>query len=229
MTQAPEEKIKQVVREGYAFIAQESASCCGNSNSCCGGAEFTVLAEKLGYSEEELDALPEGANLGLGCGNPLAFTFLEEGQVVLDLGCGAGMDCFLAARRVGPNGKVIGVDMTPEMIHRAREIARKEGYQNVEFLLGEIESLPLPDGFCDRVISNCVINLSPQKGQVFREAFRVLKSGGQLVLSDIVLNEELPPEIKGSDEAYVGCIAGAILREEYLRLIRKPVSGKCEL
>lgn len=221
MAQVPEEKIKQIVKKEYALIARESASCCGGSSSCCGSVDFTSLAQSLGYTLEDLRSVPEEANLGLGCGNPLAFTFLEEGQIVLDLGCGAGMDSFLAAKKVGPNGKVVGVDMTPEMIQRARKIAEKEGYRNVEFLLGEIETLPLPDCFYDRVISNCVINLSPSKEQVFREAFRVLKNGGQLIVSDIVLNQELPPEIKENEEAYVGCIAGAILKEEYLYLIKE--------
>jgi ubiquinone/menaquinone biosynthesis C-methylase UbiE len=170
----------------------------------------------IGYSEEELRAAPEGANLGLGCGNPLAHASLKKGETVLDLGSGAGFDCFLAARRVGTAGKVIGVDMTPEMIEKARENARKGGFANVEFRLGEIEKLPVEDGSVDVLISNCVINLSPDKPRVFREALRVLKPGGRLMVSDIVLRRELPAAIRDSVSAYVGCISGAVLKDEYL-------------
>lgn len=229
MTGKKEEKMKSMVREWYGRIARAKEGSCGCSSSCCGGVDWALLAESLGYSREDVCSVPQEANLGLGCGNPLAFAFLEAGQTVLDLGCGAGMDSFLAAREVGPEGKVIGVDMTPEMIERAREIAEKEGYRNVEFLLGEIEALPLPDGSCDRVISNCVINLSPAKERVFREAFRVLKAGGVLVVADIVLGGELPPEVKESEEAYVGCIAGAIPKEEYLRLLEEAGFGEVRI
>jgi SAM-dependent methyltransferase len=164
--------------------------------------------------------VPDGANLGLGCGNPVALASLKEGETVLDLGSGAGFDCFLASQRVGPKGKVIGVDMTPEMLDRARENARKDGYNNVEFRLGEIENLPVADNTADVIISNCVINLSTDKAKVFSEAFRALKAGGRLMVSDIVLLKELPEFLKGSIEAYVGCIAGAMKRGDYVRTIR---------
>jgi SAM-dependent methyltransferase len=160
--------------------------------------------------------VPDGANLGLGCGNPLAHAELKEGEVVVDLGSGAGFDCFLAARKVGPSGRVIGVDMTPEMIERARANARKGGYSNVEFRLGEIEHLPVADNFTDMIISNCVINLSTDKPQVFREALRVLKAGGRLMVSDLVLLRPLPEGVRASVEAYAGCISGALLKEDYL-------------
>ncbi|MBA7664096.1 Arsenite methyltransferase [subsurface metagenome] len=166
-----------------------------------------------------MDSVPDDANLGLGCGNPIALASLIEGETVLDLGSGAGFDCFLAANRVGKGGKVIGVDMTPEMIEKARENAEKGGYQNVEFRLGEIESLPAADNSIDIIISNCVVNLSPDKKKVFREAFRVLKPGGRLMVSDIVLLKELPDFIRKSVAAYVGCISGALMKAEYLATI----------
>lgn len=167
-----------------------------------------------------MKAIPEGSNLGLGCGNPVALASLKEGEVVLDLGSGAGFDCFLAANQVGKSGKVIGVDMTTEMLDRARENARKGGYANTEFRLGEIENLPVADNHVDVIISNCVINLSPDKEKVFREAFRVLKPGGRLMVSDIVLLKDLPEEIKNSVAAYLGCLAGAITKGEYLKAIQ---------
>jgi len=170
----------------------------------------------VGYRPEELGSIPGDADLGLGCGNPTALVSLEEGQVVVDLGSGGGIDCFLAADKVGPTGKVIGVDMTPEMVERARDNARKGGYTNVDFRLGTIEHLPVDDATADLVISNCVINLSPDKPGVFREAFRVLKPSGRIVVSDIVLTGELPPGIKASLDAYVGCIAGAVFLDDYL-------------
>lgn len=163
-----------------------------------------------------MNAVPEGANLGLGCGNPVAIASLKEGEVVLDLGSGAGFDCFLAANAVGSKGKVIGIDMTPEMLAMARENARKGGYENVEFRLGEIENLPVANSSIDVVISNCVINLSPEKKRVFAEAFRVLKPGGRVMVSDIVLLKTLPEEVRNSIEAYVSCIAGAALKDEYI-------------
>jgi SAM-dependent methyltransferase len=175
----------------------------------------------LGYSLEDLKSVPEGANLGLGCGNPVALASLKEGETVLDLGSGAGFDSFLAANRVGQFGKVIGVDMTPEMVETAQANAKKNDYKNVEFRLGEIESLPVDNNTIDVIISNCVINLSPDKPQVFQEAYRVLKSGGRLMVSDMVLLQELPKAIKGSVEAYVGCIAGASLKDDYLKMINE--------
>jgi SAM-dependent methyltransferase len=177
-------------------------------------------AELLGYSPEQARAIPAGANLGLGCGNPLAHAQVRAGETVLDLGSGAGMDAFLAAREVGPSGRVLGVDMTSDMIERARLNARKVGIDNVEFRLGEIEHLPVADASVDLIISNCVINLSPDKPRVFREALRVLRPGGRLVVSDLVLLHPLPPALKSSVEAYVGCVAGAALRDEYVQMLR---------
>jgi len=213
-----DKRIKKVVREGYAKIAKQSSSCgCGPVNSCCGSTDLTEdISKKVGYTEEELTSVPEGANLGLGCGNPVALASLREGETVLDLGSGAGFDCFLAADRVGENGRVIGVDMTPEMIEKARENAEKGNYGNVEFRLGEIENLPVADNSVDVVISNCVINLAPDKRRVFKEAFRALKPGGRLMVSDIVLLKELPDFIRNSIEAYIGCLAGALMKHEYI-------------
>lgn len=217
-----EGKTKKVVREGYAKIAMRESSCCGPVSSCCGSSDVTQdLSKKIGYSDEELNAVPEGANLGLGCGNPVALASLKEGDVVLDLGSGAGLDCFLAANEVGKEGKVIGVDMTPEMIDKARENRKRGNYDNVEFRLGEIENIPAADNSVDVIISNCVINLSPDKRRVFKEAFRVLKPGGRLMVSDIVLTKGLPDFIKNSVEAYVGCISGAIMEQEYLDAMRE--------
>ena len=216
-----DKQIKKVVREGYAKIAKQDSSCCAPANSCCGSTDLAQdISKSIGYTEEELKAVPEGANLGLGCGNPVALASLKEGEIVLDLGSGAGFDCFLAADRVGENGRVIGVDMTPEMVEKARENARKSNYANVEFRLGEIENLPVADNSVDIVISNCVINLAPDKGKVFSEAFRALKPGGRLMISDIVLLKELPDFIKDSIEAYIGCLSGAIMRNEYIEAIK---------
>jgi SAM-dependent methyltransferase len=216
-----EEETKKIVREGYAKIVKQNSSFCTPAKSCCGGTNLTQeVSKKIGYTEEELEAVPEGANLGLGCGNPVALASLKEGETVLDLGSGAGFDCFLAASRVGNRGRVIGVDMTPEMLEKARENARKGNYTNVEFRLGEIESLPVADNSVDIVISNCVVNLSPNKKRVFAEAFRALKPGGRLMISDLVLLKELPDFIKNSIEAYIGCVSGAILKDEYLRVIK---------
>ena len=217
-----ETEIKKSVREKYGEMAKESGSCCNQSSSasCCNNSQSARDASKsIGYSEADIDNVPDGANLGLGCGNPVALASLKEGETVLDLGSGAGFDCFLAANKVGKEGRVIGVDMTPEMLEKARENARKGGYTNVEFRLGEIENLPVADSYVDIIISNCVINLAPDKNRVFDEAFRVLKPGGRLMVSDIVLNQELPESIKNSIEAYVGCIAGASIKREYLGAI----------
>ena len=216
-----EEETKKIVREGYAKIVKQNSSCCAPAKSCCGSTNPTQeISKKIGYTEEELEVVPEGANLGLGCGNPVALASLKEGETVLDLGSGAGFDCFLAASRVGNRGRVIGVDMTPEMLEKARENARKGNYTNVEFRLGEIESLPVADNSVDTVISNCVVNLSPDKKRVFAEAFRALKPGGRLMISDIVLLKELPDFVKNSIEAYIGCVSGAILKDEYLMVIK---------
>jgi SAM-dependent methyltransferase len=215
------EEIKKVVREGYAKIAKQDSSCCGPEKSYCGNPVLSKdISRKIGYTENELKTVPEGAILGLGCGNPVALASLREGETVLDLGSGGGFDCFLAANRVGINGKVIGVDMTPDMIEKARDNARKGNYGNVEFRLGEIENIPVADNSVDVVISNCVINLSPDKGRVFRETFRALKPGGRLMVSDIVLLKELPDAIKNSVEAYIGCLSGAIMKDEYTGVIR---------
>jgi arsenite methyltransferase len=214
------EEIRKVVRERYAKIVKQDSSCCTPRKSCCGGTELIQdISKKIGYTDAELNAVPEGANLGLGCGNPVALASLKQGEIVLDLGSGAGFDCFLAAGMVGAKGRVIGVDMTPEMIEKARENARKGNYTNVEFRLGEIEHLPVADNSVDAVISNCVINLSPDKKGVFAETFRALKPGGRLMISDIVLLKELPAFIKNSIEAYIGCVAGAMLKDDYLKAV----------
>jgi len=221
---AKDNEIKKLVRDRYARAAKTGSSCCGTVSSPCCGGEMGVsqgqAGQMVGYTPEELAAVPEDANLGLGCGNPTALAGLMPGETVLDLGSGAGIDCFLAARKVGPSGRVIGVDMTPEMIDRARENARKSGLANVEFRLGEIEHLPVADGSVDAIVSNCVINLSTDKPQVFREAFRVLRPGGRIMVSDLALKKPLPPEIRGSVEAYVACIAGAMVKDDYLGAIR---------
>ena len=216
-----EDEKRKIVREGYAKIAKQNSSCCAPATSCCGGTDIRQdIGKKIGYTEEDLKAAPEGANLGLGCGNPVALASLEEGETVLDLGSGAGFDCFLASSRVGHRGRIIGVDMTPEMVEKARDNARKGNYANVEFRLGEIENLPVGDNSVDAVISNCVINLSPNKKRVFQEAFRALRPGGRLMVSDIVLLKELPEEIRNSVAAYVGCVAGAVTKKEYLEAIQ---------
>ena len=217
-----EEKIRKIVREGYAKVAKKETPCCTITSPTCSCSTPTnkEISRKIGYSEKDLDSVPEDANLGLGCGNPIALASLKKGETVLDLGSGAGFDCFLAASRVGKNGKVIGVDMTPEMIDKARENARKGRYKNVEFRLGEIENLPVADGTVDVVISNCVINLSPNKKRVFEETFRVLKPSGRLMISDIVLLKELPETIRKNVEAYIGCISGAEMKAKYLQLIK---------
>ncbi|NIQ40138.1 MAG: arsenite methyltransferase [Proteobacteria bacterium] len=224
------ERVKKMVRESYGKIVSRGSSCCGPAKSVCGGTDpATDTSRKIGYTDKDLGTVPEGANLGLGCGNPVALATLREGETVLDLGSGAGFDCFLASKRVGDRGRVIGVDMTPEMVDKARENVRKGDYRNVEFRLGEIENLPVADSTADAVISNCVINLSPDKEKVFQEAFRVLKPDGRLMVSDIVLLKELPDPIKESAEAYVGCVSGAIGRDEYLRAIEAAGFEKVEV
>jgi SAM-dependent methyltransferase len=208
-------KARRAVREAYARVARGNTGCCGS------GAEGAAAASRrLGYSDRELAAVPAGANLGLGCGNPTALASLRKGETVVDLGAGGGFDCFLAAKQVGRTGRVIGVDMTPEMVEKARANAVRAGRANVEFRLGEIEHLPVADATADAVISNCVINLAQDKRQVFREAFRVLQPGGRLLVSDIVLLNKLPRRIRESVTAYVGCVAGASLKPDYLAAIR---------
>jgi SAM-dependent methyltransferase len=203
--------IKQTVRDSYGAVARQVAKGCD-----CGDTVTRSVAGAIGYEAGDLQAVPDGANMGLGCGNPLALADLRPGETVLDLGSGGGFDCFLAANAVGPEGSVIGVDMTEDMIAVARANAKKGGYGNVEFRCGEVESLPLADNSVDVVISNCVINLVPDKRRAFAEAFRVLKPGGRLHVSDIVLNGEAPDELRDSVGAYVNCVAGAVTREEYL-------------
>jgi len=217
-----DEKIKKIVREGYAKVARNERSCCGAPTSCGSNtASMSVdISKRIGYTQEEIKSVPEGANFGLGCGNPVALASLKNGETVLDLGSGGGFDCFLASRRVGEKGKVIGVDMTPEMIDKARENVRKGRYKNVEFRLGEIENLPVADATVDVIISNCVINLSENKRRVFEEAFRVLKPNGRLMVSDIVLLKKLPEIIKKNVEAYVGCLSGAEMKDKYLQMIK---------
>jgi arsenite methyltransferase len=217
-----EDEIKSAVRKAYAKVAKSEISIPLNPiKSCCGTNNLAdTISRAVGYNEQELASVPEGANLGLGCGNPTALASLKEGETVLDLGSGAGFDCFLAANLVGATGKVIGVDMTPEMIEKARANARKGEFNNVEFRLGELEHLPAGDNSGDIVISNCVINLVPDKAAVFKEAFRVLKPGGRFAVSDMVLLKELPDVIKQSVAAYVGCLSGAIMKDAYLETIR---------
>jgi len=208
-----EEKMRKIVRERYGEIAK--------TKSCCSSRTCSGTSSKIGYSEKELKSVPEGADLSLGCGNPVALASLREGETVIDLGSGGGLDCFLASKIVGEKGKVIGVDMTPEMIDKARENCRKGKYKNVEFRLGEIENLPVADNTADAIISNCVVNLSPKKKRVFQEAFRALKPSGRLMVSDIVLLKELPDAVRNNVQAYVGCVGGAVMKDEYLESIRE--------
>ncbi|MDD5644959.1 MAG: arsenite methyltransferase [bacterium] len=214
-------KIRKVVRDGYAKALLQKESCCPSGSCCCGTARAKEVGKKVGYNDSEMNAVPEGANLGFGCGNPVAIASLKEGDIVLDLGSGAGFDAFLSAQRVGKTGRVIGVDMTPEMVVKAKENAKKGNYENVEFRPGEIEKLPVEDNSVDVIISNCVINLSPDKEAVFKEAFRVLRLGGRLMVSDLVLAKDLPKALKESVEAYVGCLAGAVKKDKYMGFIRQ--------
>lgn len=215
--------VRAEVRKAYAAVAQRAAECgpdASSSNCCGGGGPPAVGAEKLGYRSDEIAAAPEGANLGLGCGNPHAIAALKTGETVLDLGCGAGFDCFLAARAVGPSGRVIGVDMTMAMVVKARENAAKAGVRQVEFRLGEIESLPVDSHSVDVILSNCVINLSPDKPRAFRDAFRVLRRGGRLAIADTVRTADLPAGILADLAAHCGCVAGAASVEELEAMLR---------
>ncbi len=209
-----DKKIKKIVKEKYSEIAKGGCSCNCSCNSSKG------IAEEIGYSEEETGKFSE-ANLGLGCGNPVAMSRIKEGDIVVDLGSGAGFDAFIAANKVGLEGKVIGIDMTEKMIEKARMNAERYNYKNVEFKLGDIENIPLPDNFADVVISNCVINLAPDKDKVFREAYRILKKGGRIYISDIVLLKELDKEQKDDENLLVGCVAGALQKGDYLDRMRK--------
>ena len=209
------EKVKSYVQKRYGSIARTSGSRCPGCE-CGGDTRAIEVGKRIGYSEEELQSIPDAANMGLGCGSPVALASLKEGETILDLGSGGGVDVFLAAKRVGPKGKVIGVDMTEAMIERAALNASLYGYKNVEFRLGEIENLPVADEAVDVIISNCVINLSTDKDRVFREAFRVLKPGGRLMVSDIVTEGELPPEVKKNFDAWARCIGGTLEKNRYL-------------
>ena len=212
------ETLKSAVRDRYAGFVKNNQSCCGPSTSCgCAPGDASL---DVGYDPKDLAAVPEGAHLGLGCGNPVALAALKPGETALDLGSGAGFDAFLAAQRVGPEGHVIGVDMTPEMIVRATSLARKHGYGNVEFRQGDIEALPVDDASVDVILSNCVVNLAPDKAKVFREAFRVVRPGGRVHISDLVLARPLPEALLQDLDAYAACISGAMLKDDYLAAIR---------
>lgn len=213
-----EKEIKKFVKDRYARIASKGDSCCP---SCAATTDLVEQAKSLGYSEQEIRSVPEASVMGLGCGNPTALAELKEAETVVDLGSGGGLDVFLAAQKVGEKGKVIGVDMTPEMVRKAGENARKGNYKNVEFKLGEIENLPIESNSVDVIISNCVINLSPDKLAVYKEAFRVLRPKGRILISDLVTEGELPESIRRSFEAWAGCIAGALEKQEYLNTIKK--------
>lgn len=226
-TEIDSESVRQTVRAGYGRIARNGGSCCAPASASCGSnpRDAERLAHQVGYSAEELAGLPEGANLGLSCGNPTALASLKPGEVVLDLGAGGGFDVFIAGRKVGAQGRALGVDMTPEMVSKARRniaaYRRQTGFDNVEFRLGEIEHLPVANGSVDVIVSNCVINLSPDKPQVWREMARVLKPGGRVAVSDLALLKPLPPAVREMVEALVGCVAGAVLVAETERLARE--------
>ncbi len=225
MDKLKNDEIRGAVRENYGKVAVSGRSGCGcSSSSCCGTPNDLTAADislGLGYSGEDVTAVPEGANMGLGCGNPQAIASLQPGETVLDLGSGGGFDCFLAARAVGNRGHVIGVDMTPEMITRSRQNAEKAGFGNIDFRLGEMENLPVADGVVDVIISNCVINLSPEKEKVFSEVFRVMKPGGRLAISDVVATAELPDSIKKDMAFHTGCIAGASSIQEIESMVHR--------
>ena len=225
MSQTKQDKIRQTVRNAYAEVAQASnnGSGCGEASSCCGVSEDaqinSLLSTRLGYSQQDLESVPDGADMGLGCGNPRAIASLKAGETVLDLGSGGGFDAFLAVQEVGEEGHVIGVDMTPAMVSKARNNAEKAQFGNVDFRLGEIENLPVADSCIDVIISNCVINLSPDKARVFRETHRVLKSGGRLAISDVVASAELPASIRDDPYLHSACVAGASKVDELEALL----------
>jgi len=214
-----EEKVRKAVRQRYGKIAKTKTASCGYG--CASPTSGASISEQIGYSKNELNSVPNEVDLNLGCGNPVALASLKEGETVIDLGSGGGLDCFLAAKKVGPTGKVIGVDMTAEMLERERANCKKGGYKNVEIRLGEIENLPVADNTANIIISNCVINLSPNKQRVFQEVYRVLKPKGRLMISDMVLLGEIPEKVKNSVLAYVGCIAGAENKGDYLSKIKQ--------
>ena len=220
MSEHPIDRVRRQVRETYSAVAEasDSGGCCGDAASCCGVSDEVainqLISSRIGYSQAEIDSAPQGADMGLGCGNPRAIAGLQAGEVVLDLGSGGGFDAFLAAQQVGPGGRVIGVDMTASMVSKARANAGKAGFDNVEFRLGEIEYLPVADTSVDVIISNCVINLSPEKQQVFQESFRVLRPGGRLAISDVVASVELPDDMKNDPYLHSACVAGASLVDE---------------
>ncbi len=223
--QAKQDEHRKQVRDSYAQVAQanDSAQCCGVESSCCGVSDEatinTLVSSRLGYSDEDMSKVPEGADMGLGCGNPKAIAALRAGEIVVDLGAGGGFDCFLSAQEVGETGYVIGVDMTPDMVSKARKNAEKGKYTNVEFRLGEIEHLPIADNQADVLISNCVINLSPDKPQVFKEAFRVLKPGGRLAISDVVATVDLPETMRNDAALIAGCMGNASLVEDLMAML----------
>lgn len=213
------DKIKDIVKKSYGNIAKSSGECGCGSCGCDSNQTVQRQSGEMGYSQDEMNQAPPDSNLGLGCGNPLAIASLKEGEVVLDLGSGAGFDSFLASPKVGATGRVIGIDMTDEMLEKAKENAKKGNYSNVEFRKGDIEDLPIEDASIDAIISNCVINLAPDKEKVFKEAYRVLKTGGRLMASDVVLIKPLPEELKKDEELLVGCVSGAILEADYIKLL----------
>jgi ubiquinone/menaquinone biosynthesis C-methylase UbiE len=216
-----DEEIKAHVKKRYGGIAEKGSSCGCQTSSCCSPPSSKQISKLIGYNDEEMSAVPEGANLGLGCGNPTAFSSIKEGDTVLDLGSGAGFDCFLASKKVGKTGKVIGLDMTQEMITRARALAKEHGYVNVEFKLGDIEKIPLEDISIDVIISNCVINLAPDKSKVFKEAYRVLKKRGKMYVSDIVLLGQLTEEQQNNVDLLTSCVAGALHKDDYINKIQQ--------
>jgi arsenite methyltransferase len=224
MSTQKHDEIRIAVRKNYGLVANAKVSGCCGSTGCCSedsSADYETISKALGYSAEDVSCVPQGANMGLGCGNPQAIASLKKGETVLDLGSGGGFDCFLAVQAVGITGQVIGVDMTPEMVSKARKNAETAGFNNVDFRLGEIEHLPVADNSVDVIISNCVINLSPEKEKVFKEAFRVLKSGGRLAISDVVATTELPEKIKEDMALYSGCVAGASTIDELKSILEK--------